>query len=176
MPVVSGLMQSHNGLIDVQSSPGNGSSISLFFPMPTGPVPRLIEEPETSPHVVTGTERVMVVDDESDVGYFVAVILRAHGYDVMSARDAETALELIRACPDKIDLLFSDIGLPKRDGFSLSTEARKLKPGLKTILTSGYTDGSLKTRMGELGIDGFISKPYDATALLQTIRAILDKP
>jgi CheY-like chemotaxis protein len=175
MPVVYGLMQSHNGLIDVQSEPGKGTSISLFFPIPTGPAPRNIELPSVPPQAVDGTETVLIVDDEPDVRYFLEVILKARGYGVISARDAEEALDLIQGRQDKIHLVFSDVGLPKLDGFALSNQAKSLHPGLKTVLTSGYTDGSLKTKMAELGIDGFISKPYDANALLQTIRGILDK-
>jgi len=175
MPVVYGLMQSHNGLIDVQTEPGRGTSISLFFPIPAGPLPQNVEQPQDSPKAVDGTETVLIVDDEPDVRYFLEVILKARGYRILSARDAEEAIEKVRNHPDEVQVLFSDIGLPKLDGFGLSDRVKSLNPRLKTILTSGYADGSLKTKMTELGIDGFISKPYDVSALLQTIRNVLDK-
>ncbi len=117
----------------------------------------------------------MIVDDETDVSYFVQMILELHGYKVFSANSAEKALELMEAHPDDIQLLFTDVGLPKMDGFTLCKKARQLKPGLKTMLTSGYIDGSLKTRMTEMNIDGFISKPYEMDALLINVRTILDK-
>ena len=176
MPVVYGLMQSHNGLIDIQSAPGQGTSISLFFPIPEGPAPRLAEAPPETLRSTEGTETIMVVDDEPDVRYFLEVILKTHGYNIVSANDAEEALDIFERHGRKIHLLFSDLGLPKLDGFELSTRARQHDPTLKTILASGYADATIKTKMAELGINGFIAKPYDVGPLLQSIRAILDKP
>jgi CheY-like chemotaxis protein len=175
MPVVYGLMQSHNGLVDVRSEPGKGTSISLFFPIPTEPMAQPAERPADSPKSVEGTETVLIVDDETDVRYFLEIIFKSHGYHVLSAGNAEAAFEMMPLPPGKIDLLFSDVGLPTIDGFELSRRARKIQPRLKTILCSGYTDGSLKTKMAEEGIDGFVPKPYNTNELLQTIRNVLDK-
>ncbi len=72
-------------------------------------------------------------------------------------------------------LLLSDVGLPAMDGFELSRRLRQLQPGVKSILTSGYSDGGLKTKMAEVGIDAFVPKPYDMTELLRVIRSVLDK-
>jgi signal transduction histidine kinase len=175
MPVVYGLMQSHNGLIDVESEPGKGTSISLYFPVPTEPLETIVERPTASPQSIEGTETVLVVDDESDVRYFLELIFKEHGYQVLTAANAEAALSLVPPPPGKIDLLFSDVGLPTIDGFELSKRIRRLQPGVKTILCSGYSDGGLKTRMAEEGIDGFVPKPYDTIEVLQTIRSILDR-
>jgi signal transduction histidine kinase len=175
MPVVYGLMQSHNGFVDVRSQPGQGTSVSLFFPVPTRPLLSPTGRAPDAPQSVEGTETVLIVDDEPDVRYFLEVILKAHGYRVLSARNAETALEMLSLRPGGIDILLSDVGLPAIDGFELSRRARQIQPRLKTILCSGYTDGSLKTKLAEEGIDGFIPKPYNTNALLQTIRAIVDK-
>jgi len=176
MPVVYGLMQSHNGLIDVRSEPGKGTAISLFFPIPTEPPTHPVARANHPAPTVEGSETVLIVDDESDVRYFLEVILRSHGYQVLSARDAETALEMLPLASGEIHLLFSDVGLPTIDGFELSRRGRQLQPRMKTILCSGYSDGSLKTKMAEEGIDGFIPKPYNTIELLQAMRAILDKP
>jgi signal transduction histidine kinase len=175
MPVVYGLMQSHDGLIDVESEPGKGTSISLFFPIPAKPPAHLARRPPDSPKSLEGTETVLVVDDEPDVRYFVEVVLKTHGYRGLSARDAETALKMLRLHPGEVHLLFSDVGLPTMDGFELSRRARQLQPRLKTVLCSGYTDAALKTKMAEQGIDSFVPKPYNANELLQAIRAVLDK-
>jgi len=175
MPVVYGLMQSHNGLIDVQSEPGKGTSISLFFPIPEEPAARLAESAPDAPKSVEGTETVLIVDDESDVRCFLEIMLKSHGYRVLPARDAEAALGMLPLSAGETGLLLSDVGLPTIDGFELSRRAREIQPGLKTILCSGYTDGRLKTRMAEQGIEGFIPKPYNMNELLQTIRTVLDQ-
>ena len=173
MPVVYGLMQSHNGLIDVQSEIGQGTAISLYFPVPAEPLRQPLEQSPAAANAVDGTETVLVVDDEADVRYFLDVILKAHGYTVISARNGELALGILPSGP--VHLLFSDIGLPGVDGFELSRKLREIRPGVKTILCSGYADGGLKTKMAEHGIDGFVPKPYDMNELMRTIRSVLDK-
>jgi two-component system, cell cycle sensor histidine kinase and response regulator CckA len=175
MPVVYGLMQSHNGFVDVRSEPGRGTSISLFFPVPTRPLSHPHENAPALPRSLEGTETVLIVDDEPDVRYFLEVILKAHGYRVLTAHDSKMAMELLTLRPHEVDMLLSDVGLPGTDGFALNRSARQIQPRLKTILCSGFTDGTIKTRMSEEGIEGFIPKPYDTNALLQTIRSILDK-
>jgi two-component system cell cycle sensor histidine kinase/response regulator CckA len=175
MPVVYGLMQSHNGVIDVQSELGKGTSISLYFPIPTVGTVLPVEQPPEAALIMDGAETILIVDDEVDVIYFLEIILQNRGYRVLSAHTAEEALDLFQMGADEVQLVFSDIGLPKMDGFGLITAVRKLKPDVKTILSSGYVDAALKTRMAEQGIDGFVSKPYEVNTLLQTLRATLDK-
>lgn len=175
MPVVYGLMQSHNGIIDIQSEVGKGTTISLFFPIPHNTQGKSAESLVPSTRSVEGAETVLIVDDETDISYFVEIILKSNGYTVLVARSAKEAIELLRSHSGPIDLLFSDIGLPDLDGFELSTQARQIHPGLKVMLTSGYSDGIVKTRLAEQGIDCFITKPYDIPALLHSIRGIFDK-
>jgi len=175
MPVVYGLMQSHNGLIDVQSEVGKGTSISLYFPIPKEPLAQAPAQTPDAALPVRGTETILIADDEADVRYFLEVILKANGYSVLSASNAQAALDLLPAPPAHVHLLLSDVGLPAMDGFELSKRLRELQPGAKTILTSGYSDGGLKTKMAEKGIDAFVSKPYDMAELLRVIRNVLDK-
>jgi DNA-binding response OmpR family regulator len=169
------LMQSHNGLVDVQSEVGKGTSISLYFPVPVEPLAQVDAPAPVSPHAVEGTETVLVVDDEPDVRYFLEVILKSNGYHVLAARNAELALEMVPLASGGIDLLFTDIGLPTIDGFELCRRMRQIQPGVRTILCSGYTDGGLKTKMAEENIDAFVPKPYDMSELLRVIRTVLDK-
>jgi len=86
----------------------------------------------------------------------------------------EQALEIFQAHQDEIRLIFSDMGLPSLSGAELIGQAKALKPDVKTVLSSGYTESELKGEMVKHGIDGFVSKPYDARLLLQTLREILD--
>jgi two-component system, cell cycle sensor histidine kinase and response regulator CckA len=175
MPVVYGLMQSHHGFIDVKSAPGQGTAVSLFFPIPEADVAEPEHPVAKAPHAVEGTETILIVDDEPDVRHFLELILQAHGYRVLSAGHAERALDLFGEQALAIDLLFTDIGLSRLDGFGLVTRAKVLKPGLRTLLASGYVDGNVRSRIVELGIDGFVQKPYDASSLLQMIRSVLDQ-
>ena len=115
-----------------------------------------------APRSVVGTETVLVVDDEPDVRYFLEVILKSNGYHVLAgAQRGSRTGDAAVAAPEQVHLLFSDIGLPTIDGFELCRRMRQIEPGVKTILCSGYTDGGLKTKMAEEGIDAFVPKPYD---------------
>jgi CheY-like chemotaxis protein len=178
MPVVYGLMQSHNGFVDVTSAPGQGTSVALYFPEPPEPAAPLspLQQPVAEPAVakMDGTETILIVDDEPDVRGLLEIILHAHGYKVLAASSAATALEMITRHPGQIRLLFSDVGLPGLDGFQLCAQARQLQPDIRTVLCSGFADGSQKARMAAEGIDGFIAKPYETRALLQVIRSVLD--
>jgi CheY-like chemotaxis protein len=175
MPVVYGLMQSHNGFVDVRSQLGKGTSISLYFPVPTRPLAPPVAENHAAPQKLEGTETILVVDDEPDVLIFLKVILEQHGYHIHGAHNAHKALEILAQKPDEIQLLISDVGLPQTNGFELNRMGREIQPRLRTILTSGYTDGSFKTRMAEERIEGFMLKPYDMKALLEMIRSVLDQ-
>jgi CheY-like chemotaxis protein len=173
MPVVYGLMQSHNGLVDVRSKPGVGTSISLFFPVPTQPPARKVEAPE-SPSSLEGTETVLVVDDEPDVLQFLTAILELHGYEVLSARSGEAALEMLSSSSQEVHVLLSDVGLSGIDGFELARRLRERLPGLRAILCSGCTDALLEARLAEAHIEGFVAKPYDTQNLLRTIRLVIE--
>jgi signal transduction histidine kinase len=175
MPVVYGLMQSHNGIIDIWSEKGKGTAVSLFFPIPESAAPAVKKTEDEPPVAAGGTETVLIVDDESDVRYFMRIILETRGYTVLAAPNAEEALEILKARGHEVHIIFSDLGLPKMDGFELSRNVRKTYPAIKIVLASGYLDSAIKSRMTDLGIDGFLSKPYDTSALLNSVRATLDK-
>jgi signal transduction histidine kinase len=176
MPVVYGLMQSHNGIVDIWSEKEKGTKVSLFFPVPVDLAPAHMQKPaEAAPLPGKGTEKVLIVDDESDVLYFMKIILESYGYQVLAAPNAEEALEILGAGGSGVRLVFSDLGLPKMDGFGLSQQVKKSYPGIRIILASGYLDAAIKARMVEMEIDGFLSKPYDTVTLLGTVRSILDK-
>ncbi|MCE0498906.1 MAG: response regulator [Methylacidiphilales bacterium] len=175
MPVVYGLMQSHNGVVDIWSEKGKGTSVSLYFPMPESSVPVPAKGSVEQAKSVEGSETVLIVDDEADVRYFMEIILQMHGYHVIAVPNAEEALEILKIRGHGVHLIFSDLGLPKMNGFGLSTLVKRLYPQIRIILASGYLDVAIKTRMVELAIDGFMSKPYETPTLLSTVRSVLDK-
>jgi two-component system cell cycle sensor histidine kinase/response regulator CckA len=175
MPVVYGLMQMHRGAIDVASEPGKGTAISLYFPVVTEESKPDVNKTSSKPQEMRGTETLLVVDDEPDVISFLRLMLEAHGYRVLTAAHSEEALTLFHEHRDEIKLLFSDLGLPTLNGFDLSELLQRLKPGLKTLLASGYADSQFKSRLEEPMAVGFISKPYSPDTVLRAIRATLDE-
>jgi signal transduction histidine kinase len=174
LPVVYGLMQAHHGYVDVKSELGKGTAISLFFPVPK----QTATTPPPAAHQLdpafNGTETILVVEDEEDVCFFLETILRSHGYKVLSAGDAEQATEVFKNHPGEIQMVFSDIGLPKVDGITLCEKLRTLKPTLQLILASGYPTKEFKERINQLKPQAFLSKPYNTHDILQTVRKALN--
>jgi two-component system, cell cycle sensor histidine kinase and response regulator CckA len=174
LPVVYGLMQAHHGYVNVKSDMGEGTEISLFFPMPK---PNAANTPPTAHYsdpALSGSETILVVEDEADVSFFLETMLQSHGYHVLCAADFDQALNLFKAHQSEVQLVFSDIGLPKVDGIALCEKLRTLKPGLPLILASGYPTKEFKARINELGPEAFLPKPYNADDILQTVRKTLD--
>ena len=174
LPVVYGLMQAHHGYVDVKSEIGKGTAISLFFPVPKqnsiSPPPMAHQ----SDPALNGSETVLVVEDEEDVSFFLETILQSHGYKVHCAADAEQALEIFKKHRGEIQMVFTDIGLPKVDGITLCEKLRTLKPSLPIIVASGYPTKEFKERLNELKPQAFLSKPYNTHDILQTIRKALN--
>ena len=175
LPVVYGLMQAHHGYVDVKSELDKGTAISLFFPVakPVSPTSAGIA-PHHSDPALSGTETILVVEDEADVRFFLETMLQSHGYHVLCAADHDQALELFKKQQSRIDLVFSDVGLPKVDGISLCEKLRALKPAIPLILASGYPTKDFRARLNELGVQAFLSKPYKTQDILQAVRKTLD--
>jgi two-component system cell cycle sensor histidine kinase/response regulator CckA len=174
LPVVYGLMQAHHGYVDVKSEIGEGTAISLFFPVPKQSVATPPPVAHLSDPALSGTETILVVEDEQDVSFFLETILQSHGYHVLCAADAEQAMEQFKKHPGDIQLVFSDIGLPKVDGITLCEKLRTLKPNLPLIVGSGYPTKEFKERLNQLMPQAFLSKPYNTHDILQTIRRALN--
>ncbi|MCE0498944.1 MAG: response regulator [Methylacidiphilales bacterium] len=175
LPVVHGLMQAHNGWIDVQSEPGHGTVISLFFPVPKLPPESVLATSVVDTDAsLSGTETILIVEDEPDVSFFLETILQSHGYHALVANDYEHAMELFETHRNEIDLVLSDIGLPKVDGITLCWKLKELEPSLKVILCSGYASKDFQERIDDLGAEFYLSKPYTTVNILESVRSVLD--
>ena len=108
------------------------------------------------------------------MSFFLETILQSQGYKVHCAADAEQAMDLFKKHRGEIELVFTDIGLPKVDGITLSEKLRMLKPNLPIIVASGYPTKEFKERLNELKPQAFLSKPYNTHDILQTIRKALN--
>jgi signal transduction histidine kinase len=174
LPVVYGLMQAHHGYVSVKSEIGEGTAISLFFPVPKPAAANPTPTAHYSDPALSGSETILVVEDEADVSFFLQTMLQSHGYHVLCAADFDQALSLFKEHQSEIQLVFSDIGLPKVDGITLCEKLRTLKPGLLLILASGYPTKEFKARINELGPEAFLSKPYNTDDILQMVRKTLN--
>lgn len=114
------------------------------------------------------------MEDEGDVSFFLETILQNQGYKVLCAHDYDQAMKLFRQHQDQIDLVFSDVGLPRVNGITLCSELKSLKTGLPVVLASGYSSRQFKAGLDKLHNEAFLSKPFNTDEILQSVRKALD--
>jgi PAS domain S-box-containing protein len=170
LATVYGIVAQSGGHVTAYSEPGHGSTFKVFLPRVAETVePRseAVAEPAAS-----GAETVLVVEDEDAVRSFVERVLGGLGYTVTTARSGAEALALAAHHRGPIDLLVTDVMLPGMNGRELSERLTALRPSLRTLFISGYTEDSIVHR-GELGPDvAFLSKPFTPDALGRAVREV----
>jgi signal transduction histidine kinase/CheY-like chemotaxis protein len=158
---VYGLMQQSNGDMQIASNPGQGTSVTLYFPALAGDSEALTAEP--------GREKALLVDDQVDVLDMASELFQMMGYDVLCANSGAEALAILQRTP-QIEVLFSDVVMPGMSGIALAKHARELYPGLKILLASGYTAAALMDQMEKRDDFKVIAKPYTMAQILRQLR------
>ncbi len=170
LAAVAGIMRSHKGAIRVYSEPGKGSSFLAAFPA------SLESSPETKPEEVkrediTGSGTLLVVDDEPVVRQLVQEALGQYGYEVLTASDGNSALQIFKRNPGRFSLVLLDLNMPGMNGQETFLEFQRINPNVKVLISSGYNESeSLKLFEGQR-IAGFIQKPYGIDDLARKVKA-----
>ena len=176
LSMVYGFVKQSRGHVKIYSEVGHGTSIKLYLPraeIPAHEAAQASTRPTANPG---GSESILVVEDSATVRSMSAGILRALGYRVREAEDGRTALAILHEAGE-IDLLFTDLIMPNGiDGQDLWRQARALRPGLKALFTSGYSEQFLKGRGATEDGVPLLNKPYRTRALAEAVRAVLDGP
>ncbi len=175
LSVVHGIMQTHQGVVDVQSSVGVGSVFTLYFPTTGQAVaPVAVAAVTLGPTTDTGKGRtVMYVDDDQALVFLVKRVLTRKGYAVTSFTDPQMAHATLRANPMAIDLLVTDYNMPGYSGLDLLREAKAIRPDLPVALASGYVTPELESEAMAQGADALIYKPNDVNELCETVERLI---
>ena len=172
LATVYGIVQRSSGHIGVYSEEGHGTTFKIYFPRTGDPIaPRAAGQ---AMPVANGTERVLVVEDEEAVRKITRRVLQGRGYEVLEAASGEEAIRISESTADPIDLLVTDVVMPRLNGPELATRLLVSRPGLKVLYLSGYADDAV-FRHGILDSSAkFLQKPFSADALARTVRSVLD--
>jgi two-component system cell cycle sensor histidine kinase/response regulator CckA len=174
LSTVYGIIQQHNGGIEVTSEPGAGSTFRIYLPAAQGETmeEREAQEPVFMPH---GTETILMVDDEAAIRKLVVDMLEPLGYRLLTASGGEEAIKVSAAFDGPIDLLVTDVIMPGMNGSELAAALKKQRPFMPVIFMSGYTDSGI-TGSGMLDDESeYIQKPISRVQLAARIREVLDK-
>jgi len=174
LSVVHGIVKSHQGQITVYSEPGRGTNFHVYLPMvaTTNTLPIGAVCLETIP---TGTERLLVVDDEEMITSMLRVILQNLGYQITICSGSLEALAIFQQDPAAFDLLITDMTMPGLTGFELAQKALALRPDLPVILCTGFSELINKEQAKAMGIRAYLMKPVSVRELAQAVRKALTK-
>lgn len=166
------IAQTHNGSLEISSSPGRGTALRISLP-----VIEDYEEKsrETDSPAVTGTGRVLVVDDEEMNRELVAELLDSLGYESILAENGADALERYRSSPEDIDIVLLDMIMPVMDGRETFFKLREIDPDCKVVLSSGYAKDKSIDELMDHNLNGFISKPYRVSELSNILSSVIQK-
>jgi PAS domain S-box-containing protein len=175
LSTVYGIISQSGGSIGVRSEVGRGTTFEIRFPL-AGAAPVPVPAADSAPPRPAGRETVLVVDDEPAIRTLARRILTDAGFVVLSAAGGTEALEVFEGSAGDIDLLLTDVLMPGTSGRQLALDLARLRPGLRVVFMSGYSEDVLSHQGDrELGIR-FLPKPFEAVQLVRKVREVLDAP
>jgi len=167
-----GIVKNHGGFTDVYSEKGKGSTFNIYLPASEK---KAAKEKKPDEKVLSGTETILLIDDEDMIIEVGCVIVEKLGYKVLTAKSGEEAIGVYKKNHDKIDMVILDMVMPDMGGGETYDKLKEINPTIKVLLSSGYSINGQATEILERGCNGFIQKPFSITDLSQKIRKILDK-
>jgi PAS domain S-box-containing protein len=179
LSVVHGIVCQHHGAIVVESALGRGTTVTVRFPAGAEPEDlrgfQNLWKPRRSRSLPpTGSETVLVIDDEEAIRNLVTTQLTQLGYQVDGTTNPLTALEMVRADPTRFDLVITDMAMPNLTGTELAEALLAIRPDLPIILCTGYSETVSEETAPDHGIRAFAMKPLSKTDLAGTVRRVLD--
>jgi two-component system, cell cycle sensor histidine kinase and response regulator CckA len=171
LSTIHGIIAQSGGHVQVESAPGAGTTFRIYLPMMEGPMP--VTSSSKGTVELFGTETVLAVEDESQVRAYIVAALKAYGYRVLAAESGQAALLVLEGGTESIDLVLTDLVMPNMSGRELAARLAHLRPSLKVLYMSGYSDDTV-ARHGILE-DGLalLEKPFSPEQLAEKVREVL---
>jgi PAS domain S-box-containing protein len=168
LAAVAGILRGHKGVITVSSAPGKGSCFTVLFPA----VEHAVKESSVAARneALQGAGAVLVVDDERVVREMAKKALERQGYTVLLADSGLAAIDILRRHPSEIVLVILDLSMPNMGGEEVLPELRKIRPEVKVVVSSGYSEAETMTLFQGQRVSGFIQKPYTFKGLAEKVK------
>ena len=165
-----GIVKNHNGIIQVKSQKGEGTTFDIFLPASAAESEKI-----SPPPVVRGRGTVLVADDEEETLLAAEMMLNELGYQVLKANGGREAIEVYRENADGVDLVAVDIVMPDLSGGETYKQLKTVNPNVKVLLMSGFSQSRMVEDLLEAGCAGFLQKPFDTRTLSVKINEVLHK-
>lgn len=173
LPSAYGIVRNHGGFITVESAPGEGATFTVYLKATDKEMAPPAESKAGVP--LGGTETVLVVDDEKTITDVTKELLENLGYRVYTAESGQEAVALYREKGSRIDMVILDVIMPGMSGEKTYDALKEINPGVKVMLSSGYTIDGQAQRIMDKGCRGFIQKPYEINELSLKMRKIIEE-
>ena len=175
LSTVYGIVRQSGGYILVESEPGRGAAFRVYLPTVEGAT-AAGDARQAAPATLKGTETILLVEDEVIVRHLAHEILDRNGYNVLEARDPADARLICERHEGRIHMMLTDVVMPMMSGIELADYLSPMRPDMKVLFMSGYTDENLVLDESEAGTTAFIQKPFTPDGLASRIRELLDAP
>jgi PAS domain S-box-containing protein len=174
LSVVHGIVQLHGGAITVHSTPGEGSSFDMYFPLAATVTPPPASTTPAPPPTGRG-QHVLYVDDDPVMGILVEALLQRAGYRVTCLDDPRAALARAGTADDAIDLVVTDFNMPELSGLDIAMALQRSRPGLPVVITTGYVTENLRAQAHRAGVCELLQKEYTLEQLVSVVHRTLDE-
>jgi PAS domain S-box-containing protein len=175
LSTVMAIVKSHEGIVNVYSEPGKGTTFKIYLPAMEVSSEARREQAKEADLPRGNGETLLVVDDEASILTITSQTLEAFGYRVLTATDGADALSVYLQHKDEIAVVLTDMMMPVMDGPAMIHALMRVNPAVKIVAASGLKANDGLSKFSGVGVKHFLTKPYTAGTLLKTLRAILDE-